>query len=47
MILFETLGKTTSKRVTFVQRALKNEKENSLWVEEVISGKGGRGGERT
>ena len=30
MILFETLGKTTSKRVTFVQRVLKNEKENSL-----------------
>lgn len=37
-------GETTSKRGTFVCRALKNEKETHLWVQGVISDKRRRGG---
>ena len=40
-------GESYHERVTFVQRALKNEEENSLRVEEMISGKGSRGGNET
>ena len=39
-------GESYHERVTFVQRALKNE-ENSLRVEKMISGKGSRGGDET